>query len=316
MPPGNPPGHPVSDAQWVYRQGDLVLGPVGTAALEEMLLSGRLPGHAEVAPAGSGSFRPVGQHERFRVTVAKAEAKLRVEAAARAEREARRRRQLVLLGAVGAAALVAAVGAGLVARYLAVHAPFRGRPGAADISMEAPVIRLAQAGAGEELLEYGQGPGGATGSGPGGGPTGSAGGPAGARGGAAAGQGKGMAGPGRKGAGTMAQRMEASGADGMETATFDQAAINAVVAEHQRTLYPCLQEAAEENPEVGGRVPIEFVIGNDGRVVKVWVDRNELKQGGLQACLLRELQKWPFPRIPGESPSVGLVFNLGRRAAQ
>ncbi|MCI0570558.1 MAG: AgmX/PglI C-terminal domain-containing protein [Myxococcaceae bacterium] len=283
---------------WVYRLGDLVLGPVASAAVEEMLFAGTLTGQSVVAPAGSGAFRPLSQVERFRLTVAKAEAKLRVEATARAEREAQRRRRMLQLAAVAGVALIAAGVAAFTARYLAVHASLGTDSDGAEISMEAPVIRLASAeeGLGEELLEYGQGTDRArtTGTRPG------------APGPRVARRTTGSQPPGG--------RLAASGEDGLETGAFDQGAIQAVVASRQTSLYPCLKAAAQAHPDVGGRVPIEFVIGSDGRVSRVWVDRNELKQGELEGCLLKELQKWPFPAQAGEQPAVSLVFNLGRRS--
>jgi hypothetical protein len=99
--------------------------------------------------------------------------------------------------------------------------------------------------------------------------------------------------------------------DGMQTETkFDQSAINSVVASRQKTLYACFGEEAQRHPGFAGKFPIEFVVGNDGRVSKLWVDHPDYKQGPLPDCLFRELQKWPFKAYRGEQATVGLSFQI------
>jgi hypothetical protein len=102
--------------------------------------------------------------------------------------------------------------------------------------------------------------------------------------------------------------------DGLQMGVeFDQGAINKVVATSQRTLFRCFKEEAERRPDFAAKVPIEFVIGNDGRVTKLWVDHPQLKQGPLYQCLLTELQKWPFKPYKGSLASVGLAFTVGKK---
>ena len=55
-------------------------------------------------------------------------------------------------------------------------------------------------------------------------------------------------------------------------AKFDRGSIQTVIAQRQRTLYPCFAEEARRSPGLTERIPIEFVIGNDGQVKKLWVD--------------------------------------------
>ena len=112
-------------------------------------------------------------------------------------------------------------------------------------------------------------------------------------------------------AGKVSLPEQAPDADGLQTANFDRSAINLVVGAQQRTLYPCLIPVAHDHPTAKS-VPIEFVIGNDGRVSQVWVDNPEIKGGNLNDCLLKQLQKWPFKPYPGERATVGLSFKLGK----
>ncbi|MBF5044072.1 AgmX/PglI C-terminal domain-containing protein [Aggregicoccus sp. 17bor-14] len=285
--------------RWLYRQGELLLGPVTDAQLVEKLYAGEVSGATEVAPLGERGFRRLGDVEAFRVHVAKAEAKARVDAAERAAR-AQRNRKLGI--AVGAGALVTLLLAGVawrVARYAAVHGSFgegASEAGFEDISVEPPTITLARArGPQEELVEYPDARRAGSGS-------------------SAKGASASRTGDRRPAAaGPRAMTAEGSDADGMQTAVIDQEGINRVVKAHQRTLYPCLREEAQRQPGIAIRVPIEFTVGADGRVTRLWVDNPSLKQGPLYECFLRELQKWPFQRTEGDGASVALSFNIAGR---
>lgn len=292
-------------SEWLFRQGELVLGPVPAQQIIEMLYSGELTGRSEIAPVGQSHFWQISEVADFKLHLAKAEAKHRVDAAAQAERLLDRKRRNRRLGIVAAICLVVAGAAAYLARYLAVHNPWKDADELAfgDITVEPPTITLAQAssrgGEEEDLLDY-----------PAGGvpalkapapPPGSA--------------------PARteraREPGALASKGPRASAaseepDGLQTAKFDRAAINSVVAAKQRTLYACFAEEAQRTPGLSVKIPIEFVIGNDGRVSKLWVDNPKYKQGPLADCLLRELKKWPFKPYEGEQATVGLSFKIGR----
>jgi len=274
---------------WLYRQGELVLGPIPVQQIVEKLYAGELDGRTEVAPVGQRAFRRVADVEGFRLHLAKAEAKLRVEAAARAERERERRQRNVRITAVVVVAIGVAGGAAAAARYLAIHNPLKRSDGMAtsEISFEAPRIAVARArGTDEELLDY---PGGgiSTARKPGGERVSR-----------------------RGGAGRMNSAAEEP--DGLQTASFDREALKAVIASKRSTLYPCFNEEAQRHPGFSAKIPLEFVIGNDGRVSKLWVDHPSYKQGPLADCLLRELRRWPFKPYPGEQATVSLSFTIGK----
>jgi hypothetical protein len=95
---------------------------------------------------------------------------------------------------------------------------------------------------------------------------------------------------------------------------FDGAAIQAVVGREQRTLAPCLRQEAERVPDFAGEVPLEFTIGNDGRVGRVAVMDPRLRHGPLRDCFERVLKgdNWRFAPFPGQRPTVALVFKVGQ----
>jgi hypothetical protein len=275
---------------WLYRQGGLVLGPVSGQELVKRLYEGALDGQTEVTLVGAHHFQKVSDTDALRLFLAKAQAKWRVDALDRRVRGRERRVRNARLAAVLGVAVAGAGAAWVGARYLAVHNPWRKDSGEPTISVEPPTITLARARRrDEDLVDYpldrtggGQRP---------------------ARPGAAAPHG------GPHGLGQTSE----PDADGLATAPqFDRAAIMAVVAQKQRALYPCFAEEARRAPGLSARIPVEFTIGNDGHVTKVWVDHAQYQEGPLPDCLLRELQKWPFRPYEGERANVGLSFTVGR----
>ncbi|MGO8969199.1 MAG: AgmX/PglI C-terminal domain-containing protein [Myxococcaceae bacterium] len=275
---------------WLYRQGGLVLGPVSGPELVKRLYDGALDGQTEVTLVGTHHFRRISETDALRLVLAKAQAKWRVDAMDRQVRGRARKVRNARLVVVAGIAAVGAAGAWAGARYLAVHNPWRNENGEATISVEAPTITLARArGRDEDLVAY---------------PLDHA---------AGSGRSKAAAGPAPHGGARGAGQPTEPDADGLATAPqFDRAAIMAVVAQKQRALYPCFAEEARRAPGLSARIPVEFTIGNDGHVTKVWVDHAQYQEGPLPDCLLRELQKWPFRPYEGERANVGLSFTVGR----
>jgi hypothetical protein len=266
-----------------------VLGPVHGAQLLDKLYAGDINGQTEVALVGEG-FERITQVEALRVHLAKAEAKWRVDALERRVHDRARRQRNVRLGILAGIALVVAGVAGAVARYMAVHGTFDTRTEEAAIAVEPPVIRLAKARKQQdEMLDYPLDKGGRK-------PV-----PAGTR----------VAGLGGK-PGTGAPESDPD--DVSIEAKFDRGSIQTVISQRQRALYPCFAEEARRSPGLAERIPIEFVIGNDGQVKKLWVDHPRFAEGALQECLLRELQRWPFRPYEGQQATVGLSFTIGRGA--
>jgi len=297
------------DGQWLFKHGDLVLGPVSGTHIVEKLTTGELTPETWVAVAGERDFQRMSEVDAFRVHIARAEAAARVAAAVVVERAKSARRLKILGGAAAAGVVVLGIVGVQVARNAAVHGWFGGQDlPQDDFEMGEITIRVAQARADEEeLFEY---PTGGTRR-PGAGEAGTK--PA-----------PGATGPGKV---AMASTTRApdrkpprpSGSvstdpDGMEMAQqFDQSAINRVVASNKSTLFRCFKEEAERSPGIYAKIPMEFVIGNNGRVSKLWVDNHQFKKGPLYECLLSEMQKWPFRAYEGEQATVGLSFTIGKR---
>lgn len=278
-----------SGGEWLYRQGELLLGPVPLASVVEKLYVGELNGNTEIQKLGSTGFRRLAEVDVFRVHWARAQAKLRVDAVAHSQFQLERKKRLIK-GVVFM--LLAIVGAGLAAyaaMYLAIHKPWKRTDDMAfgDILVSTPVISRAQAPVSRsDYIAY----------------------------------------PGSRRTGTVSPPKEAAAlraqpsgsnstreADGLEVVQFDQAAINAVVARNQNTLHGCLKAEALRQPGLAAKIPIEFAIGNDGRVKTMWIDNPSFKTGPLPECMLRELQKWKFVPYEGQTATVGITFRIGKK---
>jgi len=298
-----------ADEPWLYRQGDLVLGPMSTRQLVEKLYTGEMTADTPVAPPGERDFMRLGDVDLFKVHVARALAKARVDADLRAARERTMRKRMIIGGGVGLVTVLLGIGAWQAARWIAVHGPGGEEDEFANITVDMPTITMAQARASDEdLIAYPTTPGKApdkpvaaadprpkpatpsttTPTTP---PTAVAARP-----------------PDKKPARTGTVSSDPDGLDmGVE---YDQDAINRVVEKNKGKLRFCLAEEVKRRPGFTAKIPIEFTIGNDGRVSKLWVDHPQLKQGPLHQCFLEELRKRPFKPFNGSGPSVGLTFNI------
>ncbi|OJT22757.1 hypothetical protein BO221_21745 [Archangium sp. Cb G35] len=303
------------DTQWLYRQGDLVLGPLTGHQLVEKLYAGQVTGKTEVSATGPSGFRKLEELDAFKLHVSKAAAKQRVEAEARALR-ARRLRQKLFAAAV-AAVVLGGLGAGAwqIARYSSVYLPGVKRD-ELSIEVSTPVITVAKPSRPEELFEYPGEPKQQTAERPPIKPPETA--PdkpetkpdnkpekvASAS----------VSKPDRRPTGGRPTGKVITDSDGLSTeVNYDQASINKVVKQSQSTLYRCFKEEAERRPGFAAKVPLEFTIGNDGRVAQLWVDHPQLKKGPLFDCLLGEMKKWPFKPYKGERATVNLAFTIGKK---
>lgn len=289
--------------QWLYREGDLVLGPVPAKHIVDKLYAGELGPSTQVQALGSGSFRRVGEVPEFKLHVAKAEVKKKADAHEAAHHQTQRRKLGVILGIVATVLVVLGGAVAAVGRYMAVHTSTKTAEEIAwgDITIDAPTVTRAKHADEDEMMDY---PGGTPGKRPAT-PT-----------------------PGT----TVAQRdplkpaepkQPRSPADpkpklgtpdqeGMQVGEVDQNAINDVIARHRSRLIPCLKAVAK--PGMAEKIPIEFSITEAGKVSKVWVDNPTFKTGALPECLLKELQSWPFKASPGGGATVNLSFNIGNPA--
>lgn len=288
--------HPPDDSQtgggWLFRHQGLLYGPVPTAVLLEKAQRGEVGPDTPVAREGE-PFRRMGDEPVFAVEVARTAARIRVEREAREASRARRRRRIAWAAGLGSAAL--ALVAGVV--WLVFWADARGffspdeeTLAALQIHASLPTIRVELPEQREaEEFDYLLGPEPARRSGASATP----------------------AAPARAAAAAKRPERREPGDEPIIAALYDQAAIQAVLAREQRTLFPCLQEVARTDPAFRGNVPLTFTINNDGTVGRIWIDRPGFQKGPLYDCFRQKMASWRFPGFEGERPSVSLNFRVG-----
>jgi hypothetical protein len=275
--------------EWLFRRDGQVFGPVDSRALAAMLYRGEIDGRTPVT-AGDGTYTPLGEVPAFVLHVKKAAAGLRVErevTGARALRARKNRVRMVVLGLAALLLVGGAVGGALVvaSRRASDTSPLLQDFGAGIRIASAARVGVSRRVA-EDEFEV----------------------PADAH--PAAG-----AQPQRRRTRPAGPAAAASGSvegGDLVAASFDPRKIQAVVGREQRNLAPCFRAEAERSPEFRGDVPIEFAIGNDGKVAQLWIDEPRFKEGPLRDCLQKALGAWRFDPFPGQRPTVSLAFGIGR----
>ncbi len=286
-----PPRHAPSlqaGGEWLFKRSGQVFGPVQSNVLVQMLYKGEVTGETPVA-GDDGAFRPLAEIPAFVVQVKKAEAQLRVEAEVTGARLLRRRKRIVRGTAVALVATVLLAGGGYGAYWLAKAKPWQKRSalledfgGGIQLAMPARIGGGRHADQVEVEVPVEPAPGE-------------------------------PARPARRAAPGARSAAASAAPSDLVAAQYDVANIQAVVAHEQRMLAPCLRAEAQRSPDFTGDVPIEFAIGNEGRVVQLWIDEPRFKHGELHDCLLRTLRTWPFKPFPGQRPTVSLSFRIGAR---
>lgn len=274
--------------EWLFRRGGQVFGPVDSRGIAAMLYRGELDGSTPLS-SGDGTWRPISEIPLFLVHARKAEAGLRVEREVTGARllQARRNRRRAVL--VGLAVLLLVAGSVGIVVFLK-----RGEAQTSALLEDfGEGIRIASAArvgvssgapAEDDLVEV---------------PLGS---PTAERV------------PQRRAQRPRAGPTPTGAVEGGELVAtqFDAKKIQAIVGREQRTLAPCFRAEAERSPDFTGDVPIEFAVGNDGRVARVWVDEPRFRHGPLADCLTAALAAWRFDPFPGQRPTVSLAFRIGR----
>lgn len=110
---------------------------------------------------------------------------------------------------------------------------------------------------------------------------------------------------------------------------LDKKQIREVVTNNILDIRDCYNAGLAKEPDLIGRVAIEFVIGPEGAVVRSTIAANDLPESAIEVadCIARATETWTFPREGGEnniivtypfnlSPGELVVSQLGGAAAE
>ncbi len=287
----------VRGATWTVRQGNLILGPYSLEELLAKLRTGEI--HPTGAPGGEASsidpdnslqLRQLGDPEWFPISQvplqgiqdAAAEGRVQFSHDRELELQEKAKRRANLRAGIVSGVVLLLVAAGIT--YLATRAKTHTESeqallGALEITVDAPEIVKAKK-SDEVLIAY----------------------------------------PGRfsdkaqkrSATARRAGSAQATEPDGLQVAQVDTAGISAVVTANKPKLIPCIRAAVTSSTQPT-KIPISFVVAATGKVDKLWVDNRDFKEdAALNACLIRELQKFPF--AAGQSgATISLSFNVGAR---
>lgn len=78
-----------------------------------------------------------------------------------------------------------------------------------------------------------------------------------------------------------------------------QADILRVVSSRQRAVQYCYEKELARNPELKGKVILNWRIGLNGKVMKSWVSSSSLKNGTVESCMTRSIKRWTFTKPDG-----------------
>jgi outer membrane biosynthesis protein TonB len=94
--------------------------------------------------------------------------------------------------------------------------------------------------------------------------------------------------------------------------TIDKAAVEGVLASHAADVRGCYRARLQANDKLAGALKLAFMLGTDGKVVKVAVADNATGDEELAGCVTRALQGWAFPAPQGGEAEFGCAFTFAR----
>jgi outer membrane biosynthesis protein TonB len=80
---------------------------------------------------------------------------------------------------------------------------------------------------------------------------------------------------------------------------LDREMIQRVVREHRREIRACYEAQLQRNPELEGRVQINWIISPDGAVAAARVSTTTLNSRDVEECMVRRIRQWRFPEPRG-----------------
>jgi len=81
--------------------------------------------------------------------------------------------------------------------------------------------------------------------------------------------------------------------------SLDKEVIRRVIRKHTNEVRYCYQKALSKNPDLTGRVVVQFTINKDGQVVLSVVEKSTLGHAPTERCIAKAARGWRFPKPTG-----------------
>ncbi|MHB8873220.1 MAG: AgmX/PglI C-terminal domain-containing protein, partial [Myxococcaceae bacterium] len=92
---------------------------------------------------------------------------------------------------------------------------------------------------------------------------------------------------------------EVSGSAGLVTGSIDRGSLQRVISAHLGQVRACYEKALLKQPGLSGKLVLEWAIGPDGKTRRVRVKTSTLTSAEVEACVVKTIEGWVFPRPAG-----------------
>lgn len=83
------------------------------------------------------------------------------------------------------------------------------------------------------------------------------------------------------------------------TGALDKSVIRRIIRGHINEVRACYNQGLVRNPNLSGRVAVQFLITNTGKVGSAAVNSSNLPDKKTEACIVKAVKRWKFPRPQG-----------------
>ncbi len=83
------------------------------------------------------------------------------------------------------------------------------------------------------------------------------------------------------------------------TGSLDKSVIRRIIRGHINEVRACYNQGLVRNPNLSGRVAVQFLITNTGKVGRAAVSESNLPDKQTETCIVKAVKRWKFPRPQG-----------------
>lgn len=88
---------------------------------------------------------------------------------------------------------------------------------------------------------------------------------------------------------------------------LDRDQIAAVINRNKGQIIYCYEQGLQRDPDLRGRVSVDFTIGSNGRITTAKVAQSSLESKSVESCMVAKMRGWQFPRPVG-SVNVDVLY--------